>query len=108
MTHLRRLAMLVMTVTLIAISAPSLWGQESIRHSFQALAARVVAEFRAPATNQKAALRCPPARHVSRRGCRDDRHAQVRNEAEGRRRLASGGVRVRLSRGTVELRQGIP
>ena len=34
-----------MTLMLIAISAPSLWGQESIRHSFQALAGRVVVEF---------------------------------------------------------------
>ena len=49
MTRLRRLGMLGLALTLTAISAPSLRGQESIRHSFQAVAGRVVTEFQGAA-----------------------------------------------------------
>jgi hypothetical protein len=46
MTRLRRLGMLWLALTLNAISAPALWAQESVRQSFQPIAARVVSEFR--------------------------------------------------------------
>jgi len=45
MTYLRRLGMLGIALTFTAIFAPSLRGQESIRQSFQPIAARVVTEF---------------------------------------------------------------
>jgi hypothetical protein len=45
MTHLRCLGLLGLALMLTAISAPSRGGEESIRHSFQAIAGRVITEF---------------------------------------------------------------
>ncbi|HEV8642502.1 MAG TPA: hypothetical protein VGV13_15525 [Methylomirabilota bacterium] len=45
MTHLRRLGTLGLALMLIAASTHSVQGEESIRHSFQAVAGRVITEF---------------------------------------------------------------
>jgi hypothetical protein len=45
MMHLRRLGMLVLALALTAALASSVHAQESIRHSFQTIAGRVIAEF---------------------------------------------------------------
>ena len=45
MTHLRRLGVFGLALMLTAISAPCVQAEESLRHSFQAIAARVVTEF---------------------------------------------------------------
>ena len=50
MTHpRRRLGMLGLALVLPAFLAPAVRGEESIRHSFQPIAARVVAEFQGAA-----------------------------------------------------------
>lgn len=45
MTYLRCLRVLGLALMLTAISAPHVWTEENIRHSFQVIAGRVVTEF---------------------------------------------------------------